>query len=348
MGRTGIIGAVRTIASKPLNIIEIAKLAGVTKSTVSRVVQKQSGVAPETRARVEHVIRVHHYRPSVFGRGLKGARTGLIGVLGRWMESGFTAEIIRGIDDEVKKRGGHLWCTFAPGIDEYIDFWRSFAGGGQVDGAILIAPPLDLYRQAVQHGDKPTVLCASKPPSSAKGWNTTGSLTVDNQTAMRNLVGHLVAKGYRRLVHLAGPPDILDGQERSKAFMESVSKHPHVTGTVLQGAWTAVLAKSVVHEYLHAHRQHPDAFVAFNDAVALGTIEVLKSMRIGIPEEICVTGWDDIPFSAFAGLSTVHLPMVEMGWEAARMLFRKLDGKTRPDEAEHLTLDMPIQIRQTT
>ena len=343
-----IVRAVKIASRKPLNIVEIAKLAGVTKSTVSRVVQNQAGVAPETRARVEHIIEVHHYRPSVFGRGLKGAKTGLIGVLGRWMESGFTAEVIRGIDDEVKKRGGHLLCTFAPGIDEYIDFWRSFAAGGQVDGAILIAPPLDIYDQSVQPGDKPVVLCASKPPSREKGWGVVGSLAVDNRKAMEKLVEHLAAKGYRRLVHLAGPPDILDGQERCQAFLDSVSKHRRVTGAVVQGAWTAILARSVVNEYLHNRRQLPDAFIAFNDAVALGTIEALKALRIAVPEEIAVTGWDDIPFSAFTGLSTVHLPMVEMGWEAARMLFRKLDGKTRPDDSENLILEMPLQIRQTT
>ncbi len=338
----------KTAPRKPLNIVEIAKLAGVTKSTVSRVVQKQSGVAPDTRARVEHVIKVHHYRPSVFGRGLKGAKTGLIGVLGRWMESGFTAEVIRGIDDEVKMRGGHLLCTFAPGIDEYIDFWRSFAAGGQVDGAILIAPPLDIYEQPVQPGDKPVVLCASKPPARDRGWGVVGSLTVDNRKAMEELVEHLVGKGYRRLVHLAGPPDILDGQERCQAFLDCVAKHRRVTGSVVQGAWTAILARSVVKEYLGGRRQPPDVFIAFNDAVALGTIEALKELRITTPEEIAVTGWDDIPFSGFTGLSTVHLPMVEMGWEAARMLFRKLDGKTRPEDSENLTMAMPLQIRQTT
>lgn len=337
----------RTASRKPLNIIEIATLAGVTKSTVSRVIQKQAGVAPETRARVEHIIEVHHYRPSVFGRGLKGARTGLIGVLGRWMESGFTAEVIRGIDDEVKKRGGHLLCTFAPGIDEYIDFWRSFAAGGQVDGSILIAPPLDIYEQAVLPGDKPVVLCASKPPSREKGWSSVGSLSVDNRKAMNKIVEHLVSGGCRRLVHLAGPPDILDGQERCKSFLDSVSRHRGVTGTVIQGAWTAILARSIVHEHLHSHRQTPDAFVAFNDASALGALEALKALRVSVPDEIAVTGWDDVPFSSFAGLSTVHLPMVEMGWETARMLFRKLDGRTRPDESENLVLEMPLQIRQT-
>ena len=333
---------------KSLNIIEIAKLAGVTKSTVSRVVQKQAGVAPETRARVEHIIEVHHYRPSVFGRGLKGAKTGLIGVLGRWMESGFTAEVIRGIDDEVKKRGGHLLCTFAPGIDEYIDLWHTFMAGGQVDGAILIAPPLDLYHEFVLLDYKPAVLCASRPPSFSRGWNTVSSLGVDNRKAMNKIIDHLVARGRRRLVHLAGPPDILDSQERCKAFLENTARRPGVTASVIQGAWTTVLAQSIVHEYAQNHRQMPDAFVAFNDASALGVLEALKALRITVPEEIAVTGWDDIPFSSFAGLSTVHLPMVEMGWETARMLFRKLDGKTHADEAEHLVFDMPLKIRQTS
>jgi LacI family transcriptional regulator len=192
------------------------------------------------------------------------------------------------------------------------------------------------------------VLCASKPPSREKSWSSVGSLTLDNRTAMDKLVQHLAENDYRKMVHLAGPPDILDGQERSKAFLDGVAKHRGVTGTILQGAWTAELARSVVSEYLRNRRQLPDVFVAFNDAVALGTIEALKSLRIAVPEEIAVTGWDDIPFSAFTGLSTVHLPMVEMGWEAARMLFRKLDGKTRAEDSENLTLEMPLQIRQTT
>ena len=141
-----------------LNLVEIAKLAGVSKSTVSRVLLNQPRVAAETRTRVEHIMKAHNFQPSLFARGLAGGKTGLIGVLARWMESGFTAEVIRGINDEVKKRGGHLLCTFAPGIDEYITLWRRFVGGGQVDGAILIAPPVDLYDQKVMASDRATVL----------------------------------------------------------------------------------------------------------------------------------------------------------------------------------------------
>jgi len=334
-------------AQKPLNIVEIAKLAGSSKSAVSRVLHNQSGVAPEIRARIQHIMRVHHYRPSLFGRGLKGARSGVIGILGRFMESGFTAEVIRGIDDEVKKHGGHLLCTFAPGIDEYIDFWRSFVSGRQVDGLILIAPPVDIFSHQITPYDRPVVLCAAEPPKQAKTWAAAGAVTLDNGAPMRELVEHLVLKGCRRLVHLAGQPDIFDTHERVRCFKEAVAQHPGVTGTVLQGAWIPQLAREVVTHYLDTHASWPDAFVAFNDAMALGTLQALQDLNVPVPLKISVTGWDDIPFADFAGLTTVHLPMLEMGWETTRMLYTMLDAggkKTR----NRLVLDMPLRIRRST
>lgn len=331
----------------PLNLIEIAKLAGVSKSTVSRVVTNHPRVSAETRARVQHIIKVHHYRPSLFGRGLSGARTGLIGVLGRWMESGFTAEVIRGIDDEVKQRGGHLLCTFAPGINEYIDLWRSFVSAGQVDGVILIAPPLDLYAEPLYARMRPIVLCASRP--SAPGpWSNIASVTLDNSRSMAHLVEHLIAQGCRRLVHLAGMPDIHDSRERTRVFSETVGRHPDAAGSVIQGAWTALLARSVVTEYLSAHRARPDAFVAFNDPVALGTLQALKALDLRVPQDVAVTGWDDIPFAEYAGLTTIHSPMVEIGWEAARLLYSQIDEESLVNKPRHAVLDTPLRVRETS
>ena len=83
---------------KKLNLREIARLAGTSKSTVSRVLRNQPRVSDETRQRVQEVIEQHNYSPNLFARGLSGARTGLIGVVSQWMESGFYAEVIRGID----------------------------------------------------------------------------------------------------------------------------------------------------------------------------------------------------------------------------------------------------------
>lgn len=331
-----------------LNLVEIAKLAGVSKSTVSRVLLNQPRVAAETRARVEHIMKAHNFQPSLFARGLAGGKTGLIGVLARWMESGFTAEVIRGINDEVKKRGGHLLCTFAPGIDEYIAMWRRFVGGGQVDGAILIAPPVDLYEQHVTVNDRPTVLCSSAPENNTKGWGNVGAIKLHNQKAMACLVEHLVAKGYKRLVHLAGAPDNFDSRERCETFNKTVALHKGVTGSILQGAWTTELARTVMRQYIDSHRQLPDAYLAFNDMVALGVMEELKERNISVPEQAAVTGWDDIPFARYAGLTTVHLPMVEMGWESARLLFQKMDQVSDVPISTQTTFDMPVMIRQTS
>lgn len=333
---------------KPLNVIEIAKLAGSSKSAVSRVLHNQSGVAPEVRARIEHIIRVHHYRPSLFGRGLKGSRTGLIGVLGRFMESGFTAEVIRGIDDEVKKRGGHLLITFAPGIEEYIDFWRSLVAGRDVDGLILIAPPLDLFQHARETTDKPVAICAAAPPHDAVTWKRAAAVTLNNEAPMERLVKHLVVKGCRRLLYLAGQPDIFDSRERSRFFAAAVARHRGVTGTIVQGAWIADLAKSVVNEYLETHKTWPDAILTFNDAIALGVLEILQEKGVDVPGRIAVSGWDDIPFARYAGLTTVHHPMADMGGETARALFHLLHPRTEDEKPVRLVMDMSLEVRRST
>ena len=331
-----------------LNLVEIARLAGVSKSTVSRVLLNQPRVAAETRTRVEHIMKAHNFYPSLFARGLAGGKTGLIGVLARWMESGFTAEVIRGINDEVKKRGGHLLCTFAPGIDEYIAMWRRFVGGGHVDGAILIAPPVDLYDQKVMANDRPTVLCSSAPENNTKGWGNVGAIKLHNRKAMIRLVEHLIDKGRKRLVHLAGAPDNFDSRERCEVFEETVARHKGVTGSILQGAWTTELARTVMRQYLESHRQGADGYLAFNDMVALGVMEELREQGITVPGQAAVTGWDDIPFARYAGLTTVHLPMVEMGWEAARLLFQKMDNVTNVPISTQTTFEMPVMIRQTS
>ncbi|MBN1268789.1 MAG: LacI family DNA-binding transcriptional regulator [Kiritimatiellae bacterium] len=331
-----------------INLVEIAKLAGTSKSTVSRVVLNQPRVSPETRTRVLHILRAHNYQPNIFARGLTGARSGLIGVLGRWLESGFAAEVIRGINDEADRHGGRLLCSFAPGIGEYINLWKSFARGGSVDGVILIAPPMDIFKERVERRDRPVVLCASRPPHGQQGWQDVRSVTLENRRTMDTLIDHLLVQGHARLVHLAGPPDILDSREREKAFRKSVARHRRLVGTVLQGAWTERLAGKVVGDYLDSRHDAPDAFVAFNDAVALGAMTALRERGLSVPDDVAVTGWDDIPFTHFAGLTTVHLPMTDMGEAAARLLFSQFDGARGRAPLQNVVLDTPLCIRASS
>lgn len=331
-----------------LNLIEIAKLAGTSKSTVSRVLRNEPHVSPEVRARVEHIITAHDYQPNIFARALTGARTGLIGVLGRWLESGFAAEVIRGMNDEVDRHGCRLMCSFAPGIEEFIRLWKMFSRGGHVvDGVILVAPPMDLYNEAVQSDDRPVILCASRPArSAAAGWDKVDFVALDNETAMLGLVDHLARRGYRKLVHLAGPPDTFDTKERIRSFRKGVAAHRGMSGVEVQGAWTRELGRSVTRDYLHTH-ERPDAFLAFNDPIALGVLDAVRERGLAVPEEVGVTGWDDVPFCECAGLTTIHQPMTKIGEECARLLFERLEDKQRAVRRT-VVMEMPVVARTTT
>ncbi len=335
--------------ARSVNVLEIAKLSGSSKSAVSRVIQNQPGVAPEMRARIQHIIRAHHFQPSILGRALRGAHTGVIGVLARFMGSGFTAEVIRGIDDEVKRKGSQTMCMLAPGIDEYIRSWRTLVSGRHVDGVVLLAPPTDIFKYPVDELDKPVVLCAAEPPDKASTWKAAGSVVLDNQTAMKQMVKHLLDQGCRRLIYLAGQPDIFDCQERERVFLEAAAERKGVRASVVQGAWTRELAVSVVHGCLSARKQKPDAILCWNDYVAMGCLQALSELDIAVPEKIAVAGWDDVPGADHLDVTTIRLPMLEMGWQAARILFQKTNpGNVGLASPSHVSLQMSLQIRRTT
>jgi DNA-binding LacI/PurR family transcriptional regulator len=214
---------------------------------------------------------------------------------------------------------------------------------------VLIAPPVDIFRHPIEAGDAPVVLCAAAPPAYADTWASAGAVTLDNKSAMEKLVNHVVVKGCKRLLHLAGQPDIYESHERSDLFIESAKEHKGVTTEVVQGAWTGELAEGVVHDYLETHRTWPDCILCFNDDIALGCLKTLRRKGIGVPSPIAVTGWDDIPFSDFADLTTVHLPMHEMGWEVGKILFERIEStdlkrKIKPPSM----LEMPLKIRGST
>ncbi|NCC49853.1 MAG: LacI family transcriptional regulator [Spartobacteria bacterium] len=335
--------------TKRLNLVEIARLAGTSKSTVSRVLQDQPRVSPKTRARVKEVIKKYNYEPSMFARGMTGAQTGLIAVLARWMESGFFADVIRGIDDAVKKKGGFLLCSFAEEHEEYVRLWRTLTGRGQADGVIMIAPSMDLFKEPFNPYDKPVVLCASRvPEDAAEGWDAVSAVTTDNVGAMRTLVTALADAGYRDMVHIAGLPDNVDAQQRKSGFLSAVVSHPGVQGCVIDGACTSEQGYGLMNDYLDAHTGLPDIFVCFNDSVAFGALRALRERGRRVPEEVGITGWDDEVVANDISLTTVHMPVAELGKASAEALFDSVERKSGAASGKVTMIETPICVRSTT
>ena len=331
--------------ARRLNLKEIAKLAGVSKSTVSRVLQDEPRVSPTTRERIKTIMAELRYKPNLFARGLKGSRTGLIGVLSRWIESGFFAELLRHLDDEVKPRGGRLLCSFTPYLDEYVEQWRMFAQGGQVDGVILIAPSQDLFDHSVQPGDVPTVVCCADPGLGGPSWARVDSVNIQNAKAMDQLIEHLFQQGHRRLVHIAGEDRNLDSVERAAAFERSVNARDGMEGSVEGGAWTVQMGHELIAGYIECKRPLPDAFVVFNDTAALGMIRALREAGYRVPGDVAVTGWDNDAFAEVAGLTTVNLSVADMARSAVGLLFDRLGRQGAEVRGRRERIDLSLCIR---
>ena len=334
--------------SKRLTLWEIAELAGTSKSTVSRVVTNPDQVAPETRKLVQAIIEKHGYHPNLFARGLRGGRTGQIAVIGRWMERGFLADVIKGVDTVASGEEAHVLCCLAHSTEDYINLWRRFAQGGQVDGLILVAPPLKLLGQQVGEQEVPVVLCACHAPQSRKGWKNVDAVILDNVRACRALMEHLVEQGCRRFVHIEGTADTYDAQERRDVFSDFIKEHPGLEGEVLADAEWRGAARAKVAEYLKAQARPPDAFIAFNDSIATGAMEGIRDCGLSVPKDIAVTGFDDSEVAEFAGLTTVLVPSTLIGEEATRLLFARLNNTSESRVARTTLIDLAQKTRLTS
>ncbi len=333
---------------KSITLRQIAKLARTSKSTVSRVLTNHPSVSPRTRSRIEAVIRKEGFRPNLFARGLAGGRTGLVAVIASEINSGFYAEVIKGIDQIAGQHDGHLLSSFAHGEEDYIRLWKELSESGRADGIILIAPPLEILNHPVQPDYPSAVLCACRAQANKKGWHVVDSVTLNNAKSLDELMTHLVEQGCRSFVHIAGPADNYDALDRQRSFERFIGRGKDLRGEVLQASLTRESGRAAVGEYLRRHTGLPDAFVAFNDSTAFGAMEALKEHGIAGAKSVAITGCDDEPASDFVGLTTLHMPMVDVGRESARLLFEKLDKKRDAGSERHSVVEMTLKIRTSS
>ena len=335
-------------AKKTLTLQEIAILARTTKSTVSRVLSNDSRISDKTKARVEAVVRKHSFRPNQLAQALARGRTGTMGVLTSNISSGFFAEVIRGIDIAAGRSKGHLHVSIAHGIEDYFRLFADLSVSGQVDGIVLIDPPLDLFGQVLADDHIPLVLCASRAQEQAHTWRNVDSVTVDNSHVMARIVEHLVEQGCRDIVHLAGPPDIYDAQQRRTAFEQTAQRLNVPQMRILDRLLIQSDGRDIMMREFRDPSRLPDAFVAFNDSVAFGVMEQLPKDLLG-SGRIALTGWDNSPSSVVLGLTSTEMPLTSLGEMSARMLLDRVEGHIKADEpARHIDLDMELHVRNSS
>lgn len=314
-----------------INIIEIARRAGVSTATVSRALNNNGPVREETRQKILQIARELNYKPNPIARSLSRKQTDTIGVILPELVDEFFMEIIRGIDETAYRANRYVMLSSFHSQRNIVETLLEFMSSGRVDGVILMAPQMQT--------DLASLLAKSKKPVVLLNVNNTVPdavcFNIDNYHGAFSITKHLIDHGYQRIGMILGPEGNCDAEERFRGFSDALSKHnlPMENSLIVQGDFAA---KSGYYGFgrLLNQEQKPDAIFAANDMMAVGCFEAAKNSNIKIPNEVAVVGFDDIYLGRLLSpqLTTVHVPISELGSKAIRYLLRMINGEVDSDQ----------------
>ena len=314
----------RTEGARPPVMADVARLAGVSHQTVSRVLNDHPNVRPQTRSSVLAAISELGYRPNAAARTLVTRRTRTLGVISFDTTLYGPASMLHGIEAAAR----HSWfvsIASLPALDR-----RSVLGaidrllGQGVEGIIVIAPKMSAVAARGRDAGVPVV---------AMGCGTSARITaaaVDNAAGAALATRYLLDLGHRTVHHVAGPATWLDAQERlsgwRRALREARAPEPEVTA----GDWSSASGYRIGHQLA----ADPDVTAVFcgNDHMALGLLRALAEEGRRVPGDISVVGFDDIPESAYflPPLTTVRQDFGELGRRALGLLVDMISGRQPP------------------
>ena len=334
-------------------LYDVARAAGVSTATVSRVIHGSDPVRPATRRRVLEAVEELGYVPDGSAQSLAQRRKEVIGflaVISRGPETDverqgslFTQEVLRGIESSVGDLGWSVLITFLRDSNPASANQRMLKMSAKVDGLVIAEDIVGRKQLARLAARLPVALIASDPsgvPADAIG--------VENRSGMESMVRHLVEQdGRRRLFYIAGPAEALDAQERGAAFHDAVARHPGVTvAGSFAGHFGAVSGQLAVRQILAgARRDLPDAIVCANDQTAIGAMRELQAAGVRVPADVAVVGFDDMHVSALLTppLTTVRQPMRELGERACALLLRRVADAALPPRTERLPTELIVR-----
>lgn len=325
-------------ATRRPTIKDVALDAGVSYSTVSRVVTGQNYIAGPTRDRVQDAMRRLGYVADIRARSLAGGRTRILGLITHDIESSFMAGVVRAIDAEVSLSGYDmmLWTTHSRNRtpSEYV----TQMAAGLVDGLLVMLPDkVQDYVGALHSSGLPhVVIDYDGPPIEST------VVRVANHQGITMAVEHLVELGHRRIGLISGLLDTASAQSRRDAFSAAVAANPLVHGSIAHGSWTEHGGFAGASELLDA-AERPTAIIASNDIAAFGALRAAHERRIAVPSELSLIGFDDIPEAQLMTppLSTIRQPFREIGREATRLLVERVEGR---GEIGPVTVELPTEM----
>ncbi|WP_370520968.1 LacI family DNA-binding transcriptional regulator [Cellulomonas sp. H30R-01] len=323
-----------------VKMADVARTAGVSVATVSKVVNGRYGVAAATLSRVQEVIEELGYEASLGARSLRSHRTNVLGILVAEFEP-YSTELLKGASAAVGATGYELLAYSGGGAGGSVGWERRYLSrlaGTLIDGAVIVTPTV-----VEAHPGVPVV--AVDPHTGPSGLPT---VDADSFAGAVLATEHLLGLGHTRVAFLGGRPDLESARLREDGFRHAMAAAGVAVDEdlVRVGGYRPETADQPANELL-ARPEPPTAVFAANDLSAIRVVEVARSLGLRVPEDLSVIGFDNVPESALATppLTTISQPLQQMGAEALRLLVDLIDGRER---GVHVRLSTELVERAST
>ncbi|PIQ60915.1 MAG: LacI family transcriptional regulator [Bacteroidetes bacterium CG12_big_fil_rev_8_21_14_0_65_60_17] len=328
-----------------VTIRDVARIAKVSISTVSRVLNDKCNVSEDKRVRVERAARDLGYIPNPAAQSLHSSRTGSLGVLLPFVSGEFYAEFLNGVDKTAQNGDWLLMISTSHNSEDEL---RAALKGmyRRVDGLLIMAPNITAESVLMQpHDDIPVVFVNTRCEDEA-----ISLITFDNHGGMREMTRHLIATGHTRIGFIRGPVLAFDAAERERGYRDAhreagltVNEELIVPGKYSQQSGHDGAVR------LLGMDPRPTAIMASNDDSAIGALSAIREAGLDVPSDVALTGFDDVPSARFTvpPLSTVHVPVRELGARSIEVLMECI--KTgQISRLPHQTMDVELRIRKST
>ena len=318
---------------------DVARVAGVSISTVSRALAKPDAVAPDTLAKVLDTARGMGYRPNLAARGLITGRTGIIGLIVPDLENPFFASVTKGVQSRARDAG---YAVIISDSDEDPSQEAELVADlcKRVDGMVMCSPraPDSVIAELARECTLVLVNrnCADVP-----------SVKIDNLEGIRLAMVHLRALGHRTIAYVGGPSTSWSNMARLDALRTVVAQHPD-TELIDLGSFQPYVSGGIAAADL-VIASEASAVLAYNDLVAFGLLDRFRQRGVAVPGDISVVGVDDLPMSALTtpSLTSVGIPLVNCGRASVDMVLSLVQHPGSPP-VHHHNLSFQLAVRDST
>src|SRR5204862_5165006 len=328
------------------NIYEVARRAGVSTATVSRVLSQPGVVSPDTRIRVLRAVERLGYTPNSAAKNLRTLRTGKLLVTVPDISNPFFSLILQGIEDAAQREGYAVLVGDTQHDAHREERYALMLRRKEADGLIFLGHRLP--QEAATFAERIAPRCA--PVVNGCEFNPrlgVPSVHIDNAKAAAEAMDHLYELGHRRVGVITGPLVSPLSRDRLRGALSSAKLHGAEKECLVVNGDFSIESGCAAAEQLLGAAERPTGIFCFNDEMAIGVIDTAKRLGLRIPEGLSVAGFDDIRFARYTDppLTTVAQPMREIGEGTVRLLLQILNGQTTPPES--ITLPHRLVIRSS-